>query len=59
MTHPASGRLQGRKGGAITSDWSQALTWRSMIRMDTSLPVPRYAITGTATTRGLPSVAAR
>jgi DNA polymerase-1 len=47
---PASGRVQGRKGGAISSDWSQVLAWRSMIRMDTSLPVPRYAITGTATT---------
>ena len=47
---PASGRLQGRKGAAITSDWAQVLTWRSIIRMDTSLPVPRHAITGTATT---------
>jgi DNA polymerase-1 len=46
----ASSRLQGRKGAAITSAWPQLLTWRSMIRMDTSLPVPRYAITGTATT---------
>jgi DNA polymerase-1 len=46
---PASGRLQGRKGAAIASAWGQVLTWRSMIRMDTSLPVPRHAITGTAT----------
>jgi DNA polymerase-1 len=46
----ASSRLQGRKGAAITSAWPQLLTWRSMIRMDTSLPVPGYAITGTATT---------
>jgi len=46
---PASGRLQGRKGAAIACAWGQVLTWRSMIRMDTSLPVPRYAITGTAT----------
>jgi 5'-3' exonuclease len=47
---PASGRLQGRKGAAVTSAWPQVLTWRSMIRMDTSLPVPRHTITGTATT---------
>jgi DNA polymerase-1 len=47
---PASGRLQGRKGTAITSAWGQVLTWRSMIRMDTVLPVPRHAITGAATT---------
>jgi len=46
----ASSRLQGRKGAAITSAWPQLLTWRSMIRMDTSLPVPRHTITGTATT---------
>jgi DNA polymerase I len=46
----ASSRLQGRKGAAITTAWPQLLTWRSMIQMDTSLPVPRHAITGTATT---------
>ena len=47
---PASGRLIGRKGAAITSAWQQVLTWRDMIRMNDGLPVPGEAITGMATT---------
>jgi DNA polymerase-1 len=47
---PASGRLAGRKGAAITSAWQQVLTWRDMIRMNNHVPVPGRAITGLATT---------
>jgi DNA polymerase-1 len=47
---PASARLIGRKGAAITSAWQQVLTWRDMIRMNDGLPVPGEAITGMATT---------
>jgi DNA polymerase-1 len=47
---PASGRLAGRKGAAITSAWQQVLTWRDMIRMNTQVPVPAGAISGLATT---------
>jgi DNA polymerase-1 len=47
---PASGRLAGRKGAAITSSWQQVLTWRDMIRMNSQVPVPGEAITGRATT---------
>ena len=47
---PASGRLAGRKGAAITSAWQQVLTWRDMIRMNNQVPVPGEAITGLATT---------
>jgi DNA polymerase I len=47
---PASGRLNGRKGVAITSAWEQVLTWRDMIRVNGHLPVPARTITGMATT---------
>ena len=47
---PASGRLAGGKGAAITSAWQQVLTWRDMIRMNTQVPVPAGAVTGRATT---------
>ncbi|MEA2503846.1 MAG: polymerase [Actinomycetota bacterium] len=47
---PASGRLAGRKGAAITSAWQQVLTWRDMIRMNNQVPVPARAISGLATT---------
>jgi hypothetical protein len=47
---PASGRLAGRKGAAITSAWQQVLTWRDMIRMNNQVPVPAEAISGLATT---------
>jgi DNA polymerase-1 len=47
---PASGRLTGRKGTAITSAWQQVLTWRDMIRMNNQVPVPAGAVTGLATT---------
>ena len=47
---PASGRLAGQKGAAITSAWQQVLTWRDMIRMNDQVPVPAGAVTGLATT---------
>lgn len=47
---PASGRLAGRKGAAITSAWQQVLTWRDMIRMNNQVPVPAGAVSGRATT---------
>jgi DNA polymerase-1 len=47
---PASGRLAGGKGAAITSAWQQVLTWRDMIRMNNQVPVPAGAVTGRATT---------
>jgi DNA polymerase-1 len=47
---PASGRLAGRKGAAITSAWQQVLTWRDMIRINDQVPVPPEPITGRATT---------
>ena len=47
---PASGRLAGRKGAAITDVWQQVLTWRDMIRMNSQVPVPAEAVTGLATT---------
>ncbi|MGH3247972.1 MAG: 5'-3' exonuclease [Trebonia sp.] len=47
---PASGRLAGRKGDAITRAWQQVLTWRDMIRMNNQVPVPAVAVTGLATT---------
>ena len=47
---PASERLAGRKGAAITSAWQQVLTWRDMIRMNNQVPVRAGAITGLATT---------
>jgi DNA polymerase-1 len=47
---PASGRLTGRKGAAITSAWQQVLTWRDMIRVNDQVPVPGDAVTGLATT---------
>lgn len=37
---PASGRLSGSKGVAITAAWPQVLTWRSMIRLRKDLPLP-------------------
>jgi DNA polymerase-1 len=37
---PASGRLSGGKGAAISMAWPQVLTWRSMIRLETSIPLP-------------------
>lgn len=46
---PGSGRLAGRKGQAVRDAWEQVLTWRSMIRMNTSMTVPDHVITGTAT----------
>jgi DNA polymerase-1 len=36
---PASGRLSGSKGAAITAAWPDLLTWRSMIRMRTDVPL--------------------
>ena len=47
---PASGRLVGGKGAAITSAWQQVLTWRDMIRMNNQVPVPTGSVTGRATT---------
>ena len=47
---PASGRLAGRKGDAVTRAWQQVLTWRDMIRMNDQVPVPAGAVTGLATT---------
>ena len=47
---PASGRLAGQKGAAITSAWQQVLIWRDMIRMNNRVPVPAGAVTGRATT---------
>jgi DNA polymerase-1 len=47
---PASGRLAGGKGAAITSAWQQVLTWRDMIRMNNQVPVPAGAVSGRATT---------
>jgi DNA polymerase I len=46
---PASGRLSGGKGVAISTAWPHVLTWRSMIQMRTDLPLPA-APTGAATT---------
>jgi DNA polymerase I len=37
---PASGRLSGGKGASVFAAWPQVLTWRSMIRLDTSIPLP-------------------
>ena len=54
---PGSGRLKGPKGTATTAAWPQVLTWRAMIRLNASLPVPRHAITGSPTTP-LPTSAA-
>jgi len=45
----ASGRLSGSKGAAIMAAWPRVLTWRSMIQMRTSLPLPAWP-TGAATT---------
>jgi DNA polymerase-1 len=45
---PTSGRLTGSKGKAISAAWEQVLTWRSMIRMRTDMPLPARA-SGTAT----------
>jgi DNA polymerase-1 len=45
---PTSGRLTGSKGTAIIAAWKQVLTWRSMIRMRTDLPLPDWP-SGTAT----------
>jgi len=45
----ASGRLSGSKGAAIMAAWPRILTWRSMIQMRTSLPLPAWP-TGAATT---------
>jgi DNA polymerase-1 len=47
---PASRRLAGRKGDAITSAWQQVLTWRDMMRVNNQVPVPAGTITGFATT---------
>jgi len=47
---PASGRLIGRKGAAISDSWQQVLTWRGMIRMNNQVPIPAEAITGLAAT---------
>jgi DNA polymerase-1 len=44
----ASGRLSGSKGAAIMAAWPRILTWRSMIQMRTSLPLPAWP-TGAAT----------
>jgi DNA polymerase-1 len=46
---PASGRLSGGKGAAIMAAWPRVLTWRSMARMRTGLPLPAWP-TGAATT---------
>jgi 5'-3' exonuclease len=45
---PTAGRLTGSKGAAIIAAWEQVLTWRSMIRMRTGLPLPATP-NGTAT----------
>jgi DNA polymerase-1 len=37
---PASGRLAAGKGAAAAAAWPQVLTWRTMIRMRTDLPLP-------------------
>jgi 5'-3' exonuclease len=37
---PASGRLTAGKGAAAAAAWPQVLTWRTMIRMRTDLPLP-------------------
>jgi DNA polymerase I len=37
---PVSGRLFGGRAATITAAWSQVMTWRSMIRMRTGLPLP-------------------
>ena len=37
---PASGRLTGRAGDRIRSQWEQALIWHRMITMDTAIPLP-------------------
>lgn len=37
---PASGRLAGSKGRAITTTWRQVLTWRDLIRLHTDLVLP-------------------
>jgi DNA polymerase-1 len=37
---PGSGRLSGGKTAAITAAWPHVMTWRSMIRMHTNLPLP-------------------
>jgi DNA polymerase-1 len=39
---PASGRLTGQKGAAVTAAWPQVLTWRSMIQMGTGLALPAW-----------------
>lgn len=36
---PATGRLADRRGLAVTAMWEQVMTWRSMIRMRTDLPL--------------------
>jgi DNA polymerase-1 len=36
----ASGRLAEGRGQAVAELWEQVLTWRSMIRMRTDLPLP-------------------
>jgi DNA polymerase-1 len=45
---PTSGRLTGSKGTAIIAAWKQVLTWRSMIKMHTNLPLP-HQLSGMAT----------
>jgi DNA polymerase-1 len=47
---PASGRLAGPKGAAVTDAWQQVLTWRDMIRVNDQVPVPAGTVTGRATT---------
>ena len=37
---PASGRLTGRAGDRVRSQWEQALIWHRMITMDTAIPLP-------------------
>ncbi len=46
---PASGRLTGATGVAITAAWQQVLTWRDMIRLRQDIPLPRTP-TGVPTT---------
>ncbi len=37
---PASGRLAGGRGLAVTATWGRVITWREMIRMRADLTLP-------------------
>lgn len=53
---PASGRLHGARGQAITSTWDRLLTWRDLIRLDRTVPLRPGLATG-QTTPELPRAA--